>query len=151
MPQTSALDSKASAKTDGYGSSYTNTLVPLQRLHSLAFGFGTFAYAKDRASLPHDGLLKDNPPPSQAKYKRLFYAGFAQVTVRTYANQAWVGCGMEKWFRFGWAASITDRGLYCMYVRGRKRSRAPKMNILNIPHPGQHLTRDLQKEIGDTP
>ena len=26
-------------------------------LHSLAFVFGTFAYAKDQASLPHDGLL----------------------------------------------------------------------------------------------
>jgi hypothetical protein len=35
----------------------------LQRLHSLAFGCGTFAYAKDQASLPHDGLLKDYPTP----------------------------------------------------------------------------------------
>ena len=35
----------------------------LQRLQSLAFGFGTFAYAKDQASLPLDGLLKENPTP----------------------------------------------------------------------------------------
>jgi len=34
----------------------------LQRLYSLAFGCGTFAYAKDQASLPH-GLLKENPTP----------------------------------------------------------------------------------------
>jgi len=34
-----------------------NTLITLLRLHSLAFGIGTFAYAKDRASSPHDGLL----------------------------------------------------------------------------------------------
>ena len=40
-----------------------NTLITLLRLHSLAFGFGTFAYAKDRASSPHDGLLKESPTP----------------------------------------------------------------------------------------
>ena len=33
----------------------------LQRLHSLAFVFGTFAYAKDQASSPLDGLLQENP------------------------------------------------------------------------------------------
>jgi hypothetical protein len=31
-----------------------------QRLHSLALNFGTFAYAKDQASLSRDGLLMDN-------------------------------------------------------------------------------------------
>jgi hypothetical protein len=51
---------------------HANTLLALQRLQSLAFGFGTFAYAKDRASLPHDGLLKDNPPPAPAIYSGLF-------------------------------------------------------------------------------
>ncbi len=83
-------------KTDGYGSSYTNTLIPLQRLHSLACSYRgsrrplfpakagrgspsarrssllhqAWAYAKDQASSPPDGLLKDNPPPSaQTKYK----------------------------------------------------------------------------------
>ena len=35
----------------------------LQRLQSLAFGFGTFTYAKDQASLPLDGLLEQNPIP----------------------------------------------------------------------------------------
>jgi hypothetical protein len=40
-----------------------NTLIVLQRLHSFAFGCGTFAYAKDQASLPLDGLLKDYPTP----------------------------------------------------------------------------------------
>jgi len=35
-----------------------NALIALQRLHSLAFGFGTFAYAKDQASSPRDGLLR---------------------------------------------------------------------------------------------
>jgi hypothetical protein len=30
----------------------------LQRLYSLAFSCGTFAYAKDQASLPLDGLLR---------------------------------------------------------------------------------------------
>jgi hypothetical protein len=38
-----------------------NTLIALQRLHALAFGCGTFAYAKDQASLPLDGLLKGIP------------------------------------------------------------------------------------------
>ncbi|MBA4418441.1 MAG: hypothetical protein C0392_11130 [Syntrophus sp. (in: bacteria)] len=37
---------------------HANTLITLQRLQSLAFGFGTFADAKDQASLPHDGLLR---------------------------------------------------------------------------------------------
>jgi hypothetical protein len=32
--------------------------LSLLRRPSLAFGFGTFAYAKDRASLPHDGLFR---------------------------------------------------------------------------------------------
>ena len=45
----------------GAGLFPANTLIPLQRLHSLAFGFGTFACAKDQASSPHDGLLKENP------------------------------------------------------------------------------------------
>ena len=40
-----------------------NTLIRSSGTHSLAFGFGTFAYAKDRASLPLDGLLKENPTP----------------------------------------------------------------------------------------
>ena len=35
----------------------------LQRLHSLAFSFETFAYAKDQASSLLDGLLKENPTP----------------------------------------------------------------------------------------
>jgi hypothetical protein len=35
----------------------------LQRRPSLAFGCGTFADAKDQASLPLDGLLKDYPTP----------------------------------------------------------------------------------------
>ncbi|OPY74363.1 MAG: hypothetical protein A4E63_00746 [Syntrophorhabdus sp. PtaU1.Bin050] len=47
-----------------------NTLIALQRLHSLALGFGTFAYAKDRASLPYDGLLKDNPTPCSENISR---------------------------------------------------------------------------------
>jgi len=33
----------------------------LQRLSSLAFGVGTFAYAKDQASSPHDGLHEEKP------------------------------------------------------------------------------------------
>jgi hypothetical protein len=62
--------------------SSTNTLFPLLRLHSLAFGFGTSAYAngliakvlsseKDRASSPHNALLKDNPRPVRALYPGL--------------------------------------------------------------------------------
>ena len=39
----------------------TNTLFAFQRLQSLAFGCGTFAYAKDQASLPLDGLHKEYP------------------------------------------------------------------------------------------
>jgi hypothetical protein len=50
----------------------TNTLLTLQRLQSLAFGFGTFASAKDRASSPLDGLLKGNPQPVRATYPSLF-------------------------------------------------------------------------------
>ena len=38
-----------------------NTLFAFQRLQSLAFGCGTFAYAKDQASLPLDGLHKEYP------------------------------------------------------------------------------------------
>jgi hypothetical protein len=49
--------------------------VALAPVSAREFGFGTFAYAngsiakvlssdKDRASSPHDGLLKGNPPPS---------------------------------------------------------------------------------------
>jgi hypothetical protein len=41
-----------------YRNLLTNTLLALRRLQSLAFGFGTSAYAEDRASLPHDGLLR---------------------------------------------------------------------------------------------
>ena len=33
----------------------------LQRLHSLAFNFGTFVFAKDQASSFLDGLLVENP------------------------------------------------------------------------------------------
>jgi hypothetical protein len=47
----------------GVGLFPANTLISLQRLQSLAFGFGTFAYAKDRASSPHDGLLRESPTP----------------------------------------------------------------------------------------
>ncbi len=36
---------------------------PLQRLHSLVFSFGTFACAKDQASLLHNGSLKEYPTP----------------------------------------------------------------------------------------
>jgi hypothetical protein len=56
----------------GCGLSSTNTLLSLQRLQSLAFGFGTSAHAEDRASSPHDGLLKDNPQPVRATYLGLF-------------------------------------------------------------------------------
>jgi len=40
-----------------------NTLIRSSGLHSLAFGFGTFAYAKDQASSSRDGLLKESPTP----------------------------------------------------------------------------------------
>jgi hypothetical protein len=53
--------------------SFENTLIPLQRLQSLAFGFGTFAYAKDQASSPLDGFLKDNPTPFLITYFGLLY------------------------------------------------------------------------------
>jgi hypothetical protein len=77
----------AGVGSNGVGLSFTNTLIALQRLHSLAFGFGTFAYAKDQASLPHDGLLKENPPPLPINYTGLFYAEFISVTR---ANPTWV-------------------------------------------------------------
>jgi len=55
-------ESVAGGAGNGEGLSSANMLVALQRLHSLAFGFGTFAcYAKDPASSSHDGLLDDNP------------------------------------------------------------------------------------------
>jgi hypothetical protein len=60
----------------GHGVIPTDTLLPFQRLQSLAFGFETSAYAEDRchptiaslevgcpALLPLDGLLQDNPTP----------------------------------------------------------------------------------------
>jgi len=36
----------------------------LRRLHSLAFDLGTFAYAKDQASLSNDGLLRKTRHPA---------------------------------------------------------------------------------------
>lgn len=49
----------------------------LQRRPSLAFGFRTFAHARDQASSPHDGLRKENPIPcphiwfDQRRYEKL--------------------------------------------------------------------------------
>ena len=43
----------------GVGLFPANTLIRSSGLHSLALGFGTFAYAKGQASSPHDGLLKE--------------------------------------------------------------------------------------------
>jgi hypothetical protein len=40
---------------------------------SLAFGFGTFAYAKDQASLPPDGLLKEYPTPCSQFWQEEFF------------------------------------------------------------------------------
>ncbi len=166
-------------RTDGCGSSYTNTLIPLQRLHSLACSYRgsrrplfpakagrgspsarrssllhlACAYAKDRASLPHDGLLEDNPPPFQAKHEQRFTAGFGSGTD---ANPAWVdlspegGDGMEKCFRCGWAAPapgdsgvrLADRRRTECTSEGTRRSRTRGtrlrvMNILNMPLTGQ--------------
>jgi hypothetical protein len=45
----------------------------LQRQHSLAFGCGTFAHAKDQASLPLDGMLKENPTPFSRKLSGLVH------------------------------------------------------------------------------
>jgi hypothetical protein len=81
-----------------------NTFIALQRLHSLAFGFGpyyrglrrplylrsrqslplsstvwadfkTFAYAKDQASSPLDGLLRKT-----RHYARMTYLGYENRT-----------------------------------------------------------------------
>jgi len=38
-----------------------NTIAALRRLRSLAFDCGTFADAKDQASLSLDGLLREYP------------------------------------------------------------------------------------------
>ena len=57
----------------GVGLFPANTLIPLQRLQSLASGFGTFAYAKYRASSPHDGLLQESP----AQMPSMTYLGYA--------------------------------------------------------------------------
>jgi hypothetical protein len=40
-----------------------NTFVSFQRLHSLAFRHGTFAYAKDQASLSSRRFALENPTP----------------------------------------------------------------------------------------
>ena len=45
------------------GKFLANTLIPFQRLHSLAFRFRTFAYAKDQASSLLNGLLRNYPTP----------------------------------------------------------------------------------------
>ncbi len=50
-----------------------NTIIALQRLHSLAFGFGTFACAEDQASLPHDGLLRITRHHKQEIVRHLEY------------------------------------------------------------------------------
>jgi hypothetical protein len=55
----------------GVGLFPANTLTPLRRLHSLAFDLGTFAYAKDQASLPHNGLLKENPTQMRSRSIRV--------------------------------------------------------------------------------
>jgi hypothetical protein len=43
---------------------HTNTLIPLRRLHELAFGCGTSAYAEDRASLPPRRFAQETPTPA---------------------------------------------------------------------------------------
>ena len=51
-----------------------NTLITLQRLHSLAFGFKNFCLiAKDQASLPHDGLLERTRHHALMTYPGLIY------------------------------------------------------------------------------
>jgi len=58
-----------------------NTLITLQRLHSLAFGFKNFyLIAKDQASLPHDGLLEKTQ-----HYALMTYLGIRR-TRRWYAT-----------------------------------------------------------------
>jgi hypothetical protein len=48
--------------------------------HSLAFGFGTFAYAKDQASLLLDGLLVESP--TQMLFSELFGVNDQSVATR---------------------------------------------------------------------
>jgi len=67
----------------------------LLRLHSLAFGFGTFAYAKDRASLPHDGLLQESPTPMPSRHIRV--ENKTGVFVPAAVEDAGVCADQKKW------------------------------------------------------
>ena len=57
----------------GVGLFPANTLTSLQRRPSLAFNFGTFAYAKDQASLLHDGLLMKTRHHTPMTYMGLIF------------------------------------------------------------------------------
>ena len=63
-----SLDSGFRRNDNGRYPPIISQVLTLRRLHSLALGFGTFACAKDRASSPRDGLLKDNRPPALISY-----------------------------------------------------------------------------------
>jgi hypothetical protein len=71
----------------------------LQRLHSLALDFGTFAFAKDQASLPLDGLLRKTQHHALiiflAKQTRLQFGTPTSLALSAFAegNDYRVKCG----------------------------------------------------------
>jgi hypothetical protein len=65
----------------------------LQRLHSLAFGCETFAYAKDQASSPRDGLLKDYPTPYSNDLSGIKYQARDGVAFQSFNRQDGISLG----------------------------------------------------------
>jgi hypothetical protein len=73
----------------------------LQRRPSLAFDCGTFAYAKDQASLSLDGLLEECPPLCLFRSVE-----FGLVTTMPLTCNEVSGCGLSIESRSNWTLSI---------------------------------------------
>jgi hypothetical protein len=92
-------------------------VLTLQRLQSLTFGFGTFAYAQrfnregsverqDRASSPHDGLLKDYP---DTMLSRLIWV--YRIAIDNYRYCRRINQGHKK------VVNIVPAGLFAMIFK----------------------------------
>jgi hypothetical protein len=60
----------------------------------------------------------------------IFFVPDSHQSVGTEANPGWVGDGVEKCFRWGWAASLPGRRRTQCTSEGTRRSRPPQMDIL---------------------
>jgi len=100
------------------GHSSQTRFLSFQRLHSLALGFGTFAYAKDQAFLSRDGLLMNTNTDSMV-FKRQ-----SQI-VKSHA-------------------SIDYRRVFCGIVATDVPSSA---SIFRVPHLLRSLFPSMEKQL----